>query len=49
MLISRCCKEKVGVESDYFVCDSCGKPCDTLCVLIMENLFHDDERMCKEA
>lgn len=30
MIVSRCCKDKVAVELDYFICDKCGKPCRTI-------------------
>ena len=29
-MVSRCCKNDVTVEFDYYVCDKCGRPSDTI-------------------
>lgn len=42
MIVSICCKEVVGVMSDYFMCEKCGRACDTICALNLEVSSHDD-------
>lgn len=42
MILSRCCKDDVFVESDYFVCDACFMPCDTIFVIQGLGNSHDD-------
>lgn len=49
MLVSRCCKSIVFSELDYFICDSCGKPCDVLCPLVMEHLINDDNGLSNKT
>ncbi len=44
MIVSRCCKEGLDVECDYFICEKCGKPCDTIFVINLETDSHDDKR-----
>jgi hypothetical protein len=47
MIVSRCCKDFVNVQMDHFVCENCGRPCDTVCAVGLgykENVGHDDER-----
>ena len=47
MLVSKCCKERVEVENDCFVCDACGRICNTLTPWALGN-EHDTERMHPE-
>jgi hypothetical protein len=43
LIVSRCCKGEVSVANDdYFVCDVCGVPCDTIFALSLETNSHDD-------
>ena len=49
MIVSRCCKDFVVVQMDHFVCEKCGKPCDTICSVVMETAGHDDERSIFES
>lgn len=36
MLVSRCCQSDLFVEADYYVCDTCHRPCHTVCVINLE-------------
>lgn len=42
MIVSRCCQDIVSVESDHFICEGCGKPCHTICSLILERDDNED-------
>ena len=30
MVLSRCCKKDVHIEGDFYVCEKCGRGCDTI-------------------
>ncbi len=49
MIVSRCCKDFVNVEHDYFVCQNCGRPCDTVSAINLEAFSHDDKRAVFEG
>ena len=44
MIVSRCCKEEVYVEVDYYVCGKCDVPCDTVSSLSWMSECYDDAR-----
>ncbi len=44
MIISRCCKESVYVEHDYYVCGKCNIHCDTLSSLSWMSESYDETR-----
>lgn len=50
MLVSICCKERVEVECDCFVCHACGRICNTLTPWALGiNNEHDTERVHSET
>lgn len=44
MLLSRCHKVNVHVLTDYYVCEKCGKSCDTVSNPTWMRDRHDDTR-----
>jgi hypothetical protein len=52
MLVSKCCKESVSVEFDCYLCNSCGRICNTLTpwALGVDNEYtYDTSRICSET
>lgn len=41
MIVSRCCKKGLFIEHDYYVCDDCGRSCDTIMWTTTEGDNHD--------
>ena len=44
MSISRCCKNEVFVITDYYACEHCGRPCDTINLSHLVKDYYDDAR-----
>jgi hypothetical protein len=42
MSVSRCCRKDVYIELDYFVCEACARPCDTIVLVNTEGDGNND-------
>lgn len=43
MIISRCCKDSIYVAHDYYVCERCSLPCDTISSISLRKDMNDDD------
>jgi hypothetical protein len=37
MIVSRCCKKNLFIELDYYACERCSRPCDTVTIAVTED------------